>query len=177
MHRCGPIQRGADRLKIQNPPMRRMYLRVSADPSETTASHHFNLSLHIPLSVSWREFFQSPSPKLAWVVGYHFRLRDRHFDSFAQVVDSRASRKQRMVREWAVRLRMGYSGASTWIAAPAPILQKMQATLSKNVGIILSIDAQKCRQYILRHCKNVGSILSIDAQKCRHYFLHQCTKM
>ena len=27
-HRCGPIHRGADRLKIQNPPTRRMYLRV-----------------------------------------------------------------------------------------------------------------------------------------------------
>ena len=57
-HRCGPIQRGADRLKIQNPPTRRMYLRVSADPSETTASRHFNLSLHVLLSVSRREFLQ-----------------------------------------------------------------------------------------------------------------------
>ena len=59
-HRCGPIQRGADCLKIQNLPTRRMYLRVSADPSETTASRHFNLSLPVLLSVSRREFLQSP---------------------------------------------------------------------------------------------------------------------
>ena len=64
-HRCGPLQRVADRLKIQNPPTRRMYLRVSADPSETTASRHFNLSLHVLLSVSRREFLQSPASKLA----------------------------------------------------------------------------------------------------------------
>ena len=65
-----PLGRGADRLKIQNPPTRRMYLRVSADPLETTASRHFNLSLHVLLSVSRRKFLQSPAAKLAWVVRY-----------------------------------------------------------------------------------------------------------
>ena len=49
---------------------------------------------------------------------------------------------------------------------PPPYCKKMQAPLSKNVGIILYIDAQKCRQYTLHRCTN-----------CRQYTLHQCTKM
>ena len=86
------------------------------------------------------------------MVGYHFRLRGRHFDSFAQVMDSRASREQADGARVSCAHVQGYSGASTWIAAPAPILQKMQLPLSKNVGIILYIVAQKCRQYTLHRC-------------------------
>ena len=52
--------------------------------------------------------------------------------------------------------------------------------MSKNVGSILYIDVEKCRQYTLHRCQkslDVGSILYIDAQKCRQYTLHRCTKM
>ena len=45
---------------------------------------------------------------------------------------------------------------------------------TKNLGSILYIDVEKCRQYTLHRCQkcfDVGSILYIDAQKCRQYTL------
>ena len=147
-HRCGPLQRGADRLKIQNPPTRRMYLRVSADPSETTASRHFNLSLHVLLSVSRREFLHGVACCKACMSGWvsHFRLRGRHFDSFAQVVDSRTSREQAD----GARVSCAHAQGLFWCehvdhspGAPPPPYCK------KNAGTFV----EKCRHYTLHRCK------------------------
>ena len=42
--------------------------------------------------------------------------------------------------------------AHSYVKSPPPYCKKMQARSSKNVGIILYIDAQKCRQYTLHRC-------------------------
>ena len=150
-HRCGPIQRGADRLKIQNLPTRRMYLRVSADPSETTASRHFNLSLPVLLSVSRREFLQSPAAN-----SLHEWLGNTFGCAVAILTLSRKS--------WIPGLARfpGFAQAGGWRA------RELRACAE--VILVRARGSQPPPPYCK---KNAGTF----AKKCRHYTLHRCTKM
>ena len=97
-----------------------------------------------------------------WVSNFQFR--GRHFDSFAQVVDSRALREQAD----GARVSCAHAQGLFWCehvdGSPRPhIAKKMQATLSKNVGIILYINV-KYTAYIFVH-------------RCKVYCLHFCAWM
>ena len=83
-------------------------------------------------------------------------------------------------------MRRGYSGASTWIAAPPPYCKNMRAPLSKNVGIILYIDVKytayifvhRCKVYCLHFlCIDVKYTAYIFVQQCKVYCLHFCASM
>ena len=123
---------------------------------------------------------QSPAAKLGWVVGYHtfgcaVAILTLSRKSWIPA-GSRASREQAD----GARVSCAHAQRLFWCEhvgesqPPPPYCKKMQAPLSKNVGIILYIDV-KYTAYIFVHRCKVYCLHFVH--RCKVYCLHFCASM